>query len=81
MSYKGWFRPKNPIKYKGDAANIVYRSSWELRVMKHLDINPNVLWWASEELTLLLLKMIRYGLLNMPSSIYLKCQGLFQLKP
>jgi hypothetical protein len=43
MSYKGWFRPKNPIKYKGDAANIVYRSSWELRVMKHLDIDPNVL--------------------------------------
>ena len=41
MSYKGWFRPKNPIKYKGDAANIVYRSNWELRVMKHLDINPN----------------------------------------
>jgi hypothetical protein len=52
MSYKGWFRPKNPTKYKGDAANIVYRSSWELRVMKHLDINPNVLWWASEELSI-----------------------------
>lgn len=52
MSYKGWFRPKNPIKYKGDATNIVYRSSWELRVMKHLDIDPNVLWWASEELSI-----------------------------
>lgn len=52
MSYKGWFRPKNPIKYKGDATNIVYRSNWELRVMKHLDIDPNVLWWASEELSI-----------------------------
>ena len=54
MSYKGWFRPKNPQKYKGDAKNIVYRSSWELRVMKWMDDNPNVIWWASEEL------LIRY---------------------
>ena len=50
MSYKGWFRPKNPIKYKGDAKNIIYRSNWELRVMKHLDEHPSVVWWASEEL-------------------------------
>jgi hypothetical protein len=50
MSYKGWFRPKNPNKYKGNANNIVYRSNWELQVMKQLDANPNVLWWASEEL-------------------------------
>jgi len=50
MSYKGWFTPRNPNKYKGDAKNIVYRSSWELRVMKYLDEQPNVVWWASEEL-------------------------------
>lgn len=50
MSYKGWFRPKNPKKYKGDANNIIYRSNWELQVMKQLDLNPNVIWWASEEL-------------------------------
>jgi hypothetical protein len=50
MSYKGWFTPRNPNKYKGDATNIVYRSSWELRVMKYLDEQPNVIWWASEEL-------------------------------
>jgi hypothetical protein len=50
MSYKGWFRPKNPNKYKGDATRIVYRSNWELRVMKYLDDNPAVIWWASEEL-------------------------------
>ena len=52
MSYKGWFRPKNPKKYKGDATNVVYRSNWELRVMKHFDEDPNVLWWASEELVI-----------------------------
>ena len=50
MSYKGRFRPQNPSKYKGDASNIIYRSSWELRVMKYLDENSSVLWWASEEL-------------------------------
>jgi hypothetical protein len=50
MSYKGWFRPKNPKKYNGDPSNIVYRSSWELRVMKWLDEHPNIIWWASEEL-------------------------------
>jgi hypothetical protein len=52
MSYKGWFKPQNPRKYKGDPNNIVYRSSWELRVMKYLDENPNVIWWASEELVI-----------------------------
>ena len=51
MSYKkGIFNPKNPKKYNGNAENIVYRSSWEFRVMKWLDDNPNVIWWASEEL-------------------------------
>lgn len=49
-TYKGWFNPKHPAKYKGDADNIVYRSTWERRVMKWLDEHPNVLWWSSEEL-------------------------------
>ena len=50
MISKGQFRPKNPKKYNGDPTNIVYRSSWEHRVMKYLDDSPNVIWWASEEL-------------------------------
>jgi hypothetical protein len=50
MISKGWFRPKNPKKYNGDPTNIVYRSSWEHRVMKYLDDSPNVIWWASEEI-------------------------------
>lgn len=52
MSYKGWFTPVYPNKYKGDSKNIVYRSNWELRVMKWLDMNPAVIWWASEELVI-----------------------------
>lgn len=49
-SYKGFFNPKNPKKYNGDSTNIIYRSTWELRVMKWLDNHPNVIWWNSEEL-------------------------------
>ena len=50
MSYKGTFTPKNPSKYNGNSKNIIYRSNWELRVMKYFDDHPNVIWWASEEL-------------------------------
>jgi hypothetical protein len=50
MPYSGKFIPKNPKKYNGNPSNIIYRSTWEVRVMKYLDEHPNVLWWASEEL-------------------------------
>lgn len=52
MSYKGFFRPKNPSKYKGDPTNIVYRSSWEVKLMSYLDAHPDVVQWASEELVI-----------------------------
>ena len=52
MISKGRFLPKNPKKYNGDPMNIVYPSSWELRVMKYLDDNPNIIWWASEEISI-----------------------------
>lgn len=51
-SYKGKFTPKNPKKYKGDPTNIVYRSLWELKVMKYLDTNTSILEWSSEELVI-----------------------------
>jgi len=51
-TYKGRFSPKNPKKYKGDPTNIIYRSLWELRVMKYLDTNENILQWASEEVAI-----------------------------
>ena len=50
MAYKGFYKVKNREKYNGDPDNVVYRSSWELRVLKWLDDNPNVIWFASEEL-------------------------------
>lgn len=49
MSYKGYFKAKAPTKYKGNPTNIIYRSSYELKLMMYLDRNPNVLEWASEE--------------------------------
>lgn len=52
MAYKGKFRPNNPDKYKGDPANIVYRSRWELMVMQKLDSHPDVLEWGSEEIVI-----------------------------
>lgn len=49
MSYKGYFKPRNPEKYRGDPTNIIYRSLWELKLMGHLDSHPDVIQWASEE--------------------------------
>ena len=50
MAYSGLFKPRNPQKYVGDPNNIVYRSSWEVKVMTWLDLNDSILSWASEEL-------------------------------
>jgi hypothetical protein len=50
MAYQGIFRPKNPKKYIGNSNNIVYRSSWECRVMNWFDQNEDIISWASEEL-------------------------------
>lgn len=47
--YQGKFKPKNPTKYKGDASNIVYRSSWELATLKWLDTNSQIKEYCSEE--------------------------------
>jgi hypothetical protein len=49
MSYSGIFKPKNPLKYKGNPSNIIYRSLWECRFMSYLDSHPDVIQWASEE--------------------------------
>ena len=52
MAYSGKFNPINPGKYLGDYKNIVYRSSWECRVMNWLDKNPNIINWGSEEVVI-----------------------------
>lgn len=52
MSYKGKFRPKYPAKYIGDPTNVIYRSLWELRLMRYFDQHPSVLSWGSEEIVI-----------------------------
>lgn len=52
MPTQGFFKPKNPKKYKGDPTNIVYRSGWELKLMLYLDSRPEVVSWSSEEITI-----------------------------
>lgn len=46
---KGLYKPTNPNKYRGNVHKIIYRSSYEAKLMMELDRNPNVVWWASEE--------------------------------
>jgi len=47
---QGRFTPKHPEKYVGDVSNIIYRSGWELKLLKWADVTPGVLKYASEEL-------------------------------
>lgn len=51
-TYKGIFKPINPNKYRGNIDNIQYRSLWELKVMKYLDVKAEITWWASEEIAI-----------------------------
>jgi hypothetical protein len=48
--YQGIYKLKNKQKYKGDPNNVIFRSSWELKVLKYLDEHPSIIWFASEEL-------------------------------
>ena len=52
MAYNGKFQPKNPQKYRGNPSNIVYRSSWELKLMMTLDSHPDVIEGSSEEIVI-----------------------------
>jgi hypothetical protein len=47
--HQGFFKPRNPEKYDGDPTKIVYRSSWEARLMVYFDGHPDVVKWSSEE--------------------------------
>ena len=44
----GFFKPINPSKYVGDSSQIVFRSSWEMKLMIRCDTDPSILKWGSE---------------------------------
>lgn len=45
---QGIYNPINTNKYKGDSFPI-FRSAWEARMMRFLDLNENVIEWVSEQ--------------------------------
>ena len=51
-SFKGIYKPTNPKKYVGNPNNIVYRSLLERKFMLYCDRNPDITYWASEELAI-----------------------------
>jgi hypothetical protein len=48
---KGEYILKNPTKYLGKLP-VIYRSSWEISLMKVFDENPAVLGWSSESISI-----------------------------
>ncbi len=46
--YQGLYEVKNPDKYIGDPRECIYRSSWERKIAKHFDMNPDIVRWAME---------------------------------
>jgi len=48
---QGTFSCKHPEKYQGTFP-ILYRSSWEAKIMAILDHNPNILSWGSESVVI-----------------------------
>jgi hypothetical protein len=48
---KGIYRPLNPQKFKGKKVP-VYRSSYELKFMRFLDVSDNVIEWSSEAIAI-----------------------------
>ena len=50
--HQGIYKIKNREKYLGNADNIVFRSSWELKVLQWLDSNDSVISFSSEEIVI-----------------------------
>lgn len=49
---QGIYTPINPQKYIGNVDNIVFRSSYERKLMMKLDVSPDIVKWSSEELVI-----------------------------
>ena len=49
MGYSGKYKVINKKKYLGDFNKITWRSLWERKVCRYLDLTSNVISWSSEE--------------------------------
>lgn len=52
MAYSGRYKVKNPLKYKGNASGVIYRSMWEKYCMMYFDAHSDVASWSSEEVVI-----------------------------
>lgn len=48
---QGYYTPMNPSRYIGEVP-IIYRSSWEKKMMIFCDTNENVIKWSSEPIAI-----------------------------
>ena len=51
-SIKSRYKPSNPQKYNGNPNNIICRSSWERKFCQWCYRNENIIYWASEEISI-----------------------------
>ena len=49
---QGYFKPKNPAKYRGDSSAIIYRSSWELKFLQYCDNNSLIIEYVAEPIAI-----------------------------
>lgn len=49
---QGYYTPSYPDKYKTDKRQIIYRSSWEYKLCRWLDLTTDVIEWASEPVSI-----------------------------
>jgi hypothetical protein len=47
--HQGVFVPNNPKKYKGTYP-LYFKSNWELKMMRFLDLNENIIFWGAESI-------------------------------
>ena len=70
------FVPLNKSKYLGDVNNIVYRSSWELKMMRWCDRNPSVLKWNSEDVVIKYFSKADNKMRNYHMDFYVVCRTI-----
>ena len=82
---QGKFFPKNVERYKGNSTAVIYRSSWEKRVMNFFDTSSNVQWWNSEGLVVPYLNPIDKKVHSyFPDFVYMSKSGqayMIEIKP
>jgi hypothetical protein len=54
---RGLYQPQNPQKYVG-RKQAMYRSSFEFKFMRFLDISPSILEWSSESISIIYLNPV-----------------------